>query len=295
MSALLPESVPWNSRERPGYIYVVQKQPWMWPPGPPHNRRTPLALLEGYHPKAKKEITKAITESHPPQLRRHCAHINGPPDRFTRPGVHRAHCLATAVTHDSDSFAIAGSYAEYKRMQNFMRMNPKVLTRETLTDEQLGEIIACNYSDSTLESYNLPTRPEDDVEEWEMESAAARVFQHFWSERRDRLMCLATEKAEEEEERIRYEMGLDTQSEDDSEEEGSEEEGSEEEGSEEEEEDEDEVLTAAFAFQLLHESVPPGLGVHSEAFCDHSEQCCGDYLCASGHRDCGCGYDPECN
>ena len=288
-SALVTSSLSKNSRG------------CLWPPGPPHNRRTPLALLEGYYPKAKKEITKAITESHPPQLRRHCAHINGPPDRFTRPGVHRAHCLATAVTHDSDSFAIAGSYAEYKRMQNFMRMNPKVLTRETLTDEQLGEILACNYSDSTLESFNLPTRPEDDVEEWEMESAAARVFQHFWSERRDRLMSLATEKAEEEEEeRIRYEMGLATQSEDDSEEEGSEEEGSEEEdlpveSEEEEEEDEDEVLTAAFAFQLLHESVPPGLGVHSEAFCDHSEQCCGDYLCASGHRDCGCGYDPECN
>ena len=50
-------------------------------------------------------------------------------------------------------------------MQNFMRMHPKVLTRETLTEEQLGEIIACNYSDSTLESFNLPTRVEDDVDE----------------------------------------------------------------------------------------------------------------------------------
>lgn len=286
------ESVSWNTPNHPGYIFVVQPQPWMWPAGPPHNPVTPLALLEGCHPKAKKEITKEITESHPPQLRRHCAHINALPDRFTRPGVHRAYCLATAVTHDSDSFAIAGSFAQRKCMQNFMRMHPKVLTRETLTEEQLGEIIACNYSDSTLESFNLPTRVEDDVDEWEMENAAALVFQHFWSERRDRLMWLATKQAEEEEEeRIRCEMGLDTQSDDDSEEEGS----VPVEGDMPVEEDEEEGLTAAFAFELLHESVVPGLGVYSEAFCDHSDQCCGDYLCASGHRDCGCSYDPECN
>ena len=125
------ESVSWNTPNHPGYIFVVQPQPWMWPAGPPHNPVTPLALLEGCHPKAKKEITKEITESHPPQLRRHCAHIKALPDRFTRPGVHRACCLATAVTHDSDSFAIAGSFAQRKCMQNFMRMHPKVLTRET--------------------------------------------------------------------------------------------------------------------------------------------------------------------
>ena len=83
-------------------------------------------------------------------------------------------------------------------------------------------------------------------------------------------MWLATKQAkEEEEEWIRCEMGLDTQSEDDSEEEGS----VPVEGDMPVEEDEEEGLTAAFAFELLHESVVPGLGVYSETFCDHSDQC----------------------